>query len=275
MNKKQDVIVKLFELCEQRNDYSFHNEEVKHVCNEVGFGNPFDATKIDDKEKLPESLIEKDMTIIHLGHGEHQFIQGVNKVFHDFEDIQQIKTWKYKKSLLNMFNSSESNILSVANNQRILHDFLFDEDKEFCKSDIAERSKTYFPHRTGTSFKYNIGDESVEIRNIQIEIDLTIEFNGTVCVFEAKNGIPTPPSSFSVYQLYHPFLYYYKANEEEKIKIEQIYGVYVVRKFVAGINIISLWKYTFIDPYDMTSIQLEKSASYRLLPPENIQLSMI
>ncbi len=66
----------------------------------------------------------------------------------------------------------------------------------------------------------------LKMKNIQIEVDLTIEFQGTIGVFEGKNG---KPDSFSIYQIYHPFLYYYNANKETDIKgkIKDIFCVYV------------------------------------------------
>ena len=151
-NKKQKVIEELFKICKKRNNFIFDNILVKKVCTEIGFGNPFDVTKLDNKDKLPKILLDNDYCIIHLGKGKHKFYKGIGLVYHNFEKIEDkdTKDWKYIKSLLNQFNSSESNILSVANNQRILHQFLFEEDKEFDNVDISKRPKTYFPQRTKT-----------------------------------------------------------------------------------------------------------------------------
>ncbi len=265
MNKKDEVLTEIFKLCEQRNDYVFHNNLVKDIAKKVGFGNPFDATKLDSRNKLPEILLENDYAVIHLGNGNHQFIKGIDKVYHDFEPIQEILEWKYKKSLLNEYNSSESNILSVANNQRILHNFLFGKDTEFDDVDISKRPKTYFPHRTKTSFEYNFGaDLKLKLQNIQIEIDLTIEFQGTIGVFEGKNG---KPDSFAIYQIYHPFLYYYNANKHAAIngKIKEIYGVYVVKTIENKVTNLKIWAYTFENPLDITSIKFVKSVCYQLI----------
>lgn len=99
--------------------------------------------------------------------------------------------------------------------------------------------------------------------NIQIEIDLTIEFQGTIGIFEAKNG---SPSNFAIYQLYHPFLHYHNANQISEIKgeIKNIYGVYVVRNIEHGITNLKMWAYTFENPLDITSIKFVKSACYQL-----------
>jgi hypothetical protein len=53
MSKKDQVLTEVFEICQKRNNYVFHNDLVKDVSKKVGFGNPFDVTKIDNKDKLP------------------------------------------------------------------------------------------------------------------------------------------------------------------------------------------------------------------------------
>lgn len=264
-NKKHKVIEELLKICKRKNDFTFHNDLVKAVSAKVGFGNPFDVTKLDNKAKLPDVLLKNDIAIIHLGSGYHQFIKGIDKLYHDFEPIKKIQKWEYRKSILNQYDTSESNILSVANNQRILHHFLFGKDTEFDDVDILKRPKTYFPHRTKTSFEYSFGKEAkLELKNIQIEVDLTIEFQGTVGVFEAKNGVP---DSFSVYQLYHPFLYYYNANKQNELKgkIKNVFCVYVVRETAKDGDVIKLWAYTFTRQTDITSIKFVKSAAYKLI----------
>ena len=265
MSKKVKVLETLYKICSKKGDFTFHNDLVKEVCVEYKFGNPFDVTKIDNKEKLPELLLNENIAIIHLGGGYHKFIRGIEKVYHDFEPIEKSIQWGYKKSVLNQFNSSESNILSVANNQRILHHFIFGKDRELNDIDIIKRPKTYFPHRTKTSFEYAYGNEAImEFKNIQIEIDLTIEFQGKVGIFEAKNG---RPNNFSIYQIYHPFLYYHNANQQDTLagKIKEIFGVYVVREKSNIGDVLKLWAYTFTKPYDITSIKFVKSAVYILM----------
>lgn len=264
-SKKDQVIKEVFKICRRKNNFIFHNDLVKDVCKKIGFGNPFDVTKLDNKTRLPDILIKNDYAIIHIGSGKHKFIKGIDKVFHDFEPIQKNIDWQYKRSLLNQYNSSESNILSVANNQRILHHFLFGQDKEFDSIDITRRPKTYFPHRTKTSFEYYFGkDTKLEMKNIQIEVDLTIEFQGTIGVFEGKNG---KPDTFSIYQIYHPFLYYFNANKKTELKgkIKEIYCVYVVREKSKTHDTIKLWAYTFSNPLDITTIKFIKSAAYKMI----------
>jgi len=101
-----------------------------------------DVTKIDDTSKFPKILLDEDYFVLHLGRGRHKFVKGINNGFHSFEDINEdnIFDWKYRKSILNEFDTSESNILSVAGNQRIIHDFLYE--------DIVASPKVYNVRRT-------------------------------------------------------------------------------------------------------------------------------
>lgn len=257
-NKKNIVIEKLFEQCRNNHNYRFSNELVKEISKSVGFGNPFDVTKIDVKEKLPKLLLDNDYCIIHLGNGQHQFIKGIDTIYHKFETIKKedIIEWSYKKSLLNQYNDSESNILSVANNQRILHNFLFGDDIEYSSLPVEKRPKTYFPHRTKKTVEYLFNETSITAKNQQIEIDLTIEYSGIIGLFEAKNG---NPANFNVYQLFYPYLYYALSG----LNYEQIKCVYLVRTKQGNTSEITLWEYEFTDK-KLNSIKYIKSKKYIL-----------
>ncbi len=252
MSLKHQVLQDLYDYCLQHNNMVFHNDIVKDISRKNKFGNPFDATKLDSTDKLPQFMKDNDLCILHLGKGNHRFLKGIHILYHKFEPIQKSVVWEYRKSLLNEYNDSESNILSVANNQRILHDFLFGVDLEFDNLPVSKRPKTYFPHRTKATLAYNFGEEHIVCEKQQIEIDLTIEYGGTICVFEAKNGEPT---DFNIYQLYNPFLYYYKAFPDNKTVC-----VYLVRNG----DSLKLWLYTFADPLQIGSIQFIKSREYNL-----------
>lgn len=259
-SKKTQVLLRLLEVCQEKGDFRFHNNQVKDIARQVGFGNPFDATKLDNLDLLPKVLLDLDLAVVHLGKGFHAFVKGTQQVYHTFEPNTEQIDWQYRKSLLNGYNSSESNTLSVANNQRILHDFAFEQDSEFDDVAIEHRPKTYFPHRTKKMLAYEVGDHKVDDL-LQIEVDLTIEFQGTVAVFEGKNG---KPKTFNVFQLYHPFLYYHLANESItglNGLIKEIIGVYVVRQN----NTLKLWAYTFDQPLSPTSIRFLRAKSYRLI----------
>lgn len=250
------MIIDIFNLCKKRKDFVFDNALVKVVCKRHGFGNPFDATKLDDTSKFPQILLDEDYLILHLGEGRHRFVKGITNGFHAFEKIDDKRTfnWKYRKSILNEFDTSESNILSVANNQRIIHDFLYE--------DIVANPKVYNARRTKMDLAYHVGREKIEANNLQMEIDLTMELHGVVTTFEGKNGFP---HDFAVYQLFHPFKYYSVLKEQKKLEVKIITCCYILRKRERKKTILRLYNYTFENGNDMSSIKLLKKAQYNLI----------
>ncbi len=145
MGKKQEVITEIFNACKKQGNYEFDNDIVRTIAKKSGFGNPFDVTKLDNTDKFPDILKENDYFIIYIGGGKHKFIKGIKNGFHKFEviDKKNVFEWKYRQSILNEYDTSESNILSVGFNQRIIHDFLYD--------DIVANPKMYGSRRTKTA----------------------------------------------------------------------------------------------------------------------------
>lgn len=253
-SQKKQVIELLFEHCQKSNDFVFDNGLVKRLCGKVRFGNPFDVTKLDNTDNFPDVLLENDYYIAHLGKGRHCFMPGIAQAYHAFEGIQDVREWTYRKSLLNEFDTSESNILSVAHNQLITHDFLYE--------DRRANPNMYMAKRTSGSFCYRVGQQAITTDKLQMEIDLTLEYKSRVTVFEGKNKFP---DRFAVYQLYHPFLYYYELGESNALDIATIDCCYLLRGKGDSGSIIRVYLYTFPDPYDMASIDLQKSTEYRLV----------
>ena len=256
MGIKQDVLSDIFKNCLKNKTLIFDNELVKKFCKMRGFGNPFDVTKLDNTKVFPEIMMKNDYFIIHIGEGKHQFVKGIDFGFHKFEEIPQknIYSWKYRKSLLNDIDTSESNILSVGFNQKIINDFLFE--------DIVANPKVYNARRTKATLHYKINKQDIITNNLQMEIDLTTENNGVVTIFEGKNNFP---DNFAVYQLFNPFLYYLNLNNEKKLSIKEINCCYLLRKKEKDESIIRIYNYTFTKPNDMNSIKLIKCAQYNLI----------
>ena len=256
MGTKQDVITEIFELCRDKGDFVFSNTLVKELCKKHGFGNPFDVTKLDDTSRFPEILLGEDYFILHLGEGRHKFVKGIHNGFHVFEKIDSngIFHWKYRRSILNEFDTSESNILSVASNQRVIHDFLYE--------DIVANPKVYNARRTKMNISYRVGIEEIAATNLQMEIDLTMELNAVVTICEGKNGFP---KDFAIYQLFHPFKYYSTLRNERKLEVRLITCCYILRRREREGSLLRLYNYTFEDEDDMSSIKLLKNAEYKLV----------
>lgn len=127
--------------------------------------------------------------------------------------------WRYRSSLLNDLEAGEASTLSLAFNQRILHDFLYE--------DITAAPRIYIPGRTRADLSYWVGNTQLNLTSQQMEIDLTIECNGVVTVVEAKNSFR---KDFSIYQIFHPIKYYSQKLQEVELQPQEINACYVLRQ---------------------------------------------
>ena len=132
-------------------------------------------------------------------------------------------------------------------------------------SDIVANPKIYISERKrGINFEYFIGKEKLKFENLQIEIDLTVEYNGYVTVFEAKNVSKNWLEDFNIYQIYNPFRYYYELKLNNQLDIKNITAGYLLRKKEKEYSIIRLYLYTFENYKDITSLKLLKKREYIL-----------
>lgn len=260
-SKKKQVLQALFEECQRRGEWQFGNELVKQVCEYLDFGNPFDVTKVDSIDELPEAVRQQGFCVVHVGRGKHAFVQELQKWYHVFEDIEEeeVVQWRYRKSLLNDLDTGEATALSFVYNQHILHDFLYE--------DVVASPKIYVPGRTRDDLEYTVGSTLIKAPNQQMEIDLTLEYQGTVTVLEAKSRFL---KDFAVYQLFHPVKFYLQRAKETGIPIQDINACYVLRQSrrVRGQAYpetkVRLYLYRFGDPDRIDSLQLVRKAEYHL-----------
>ncbi|MFH1140970.1 MAG: hypothetical protein V1724_04745 [Chloroflexota bacterium] len=254
-SKKQAALEKVFQATLARGGpLVFDNKLVKQLTGE-DFSNQFDVTKQDTSEKLPTLLRNQDFFVVHLGGGKHQFVKGIKLGYHELEPISDSETipWKYRKSILNEMDSSEANILSLISNQRIVHDFLYE--------DIIASAKVYLRKRKKSSFSYAVGQQTIEATTVQVETALTFEYLGHVTICEAKNGMP---KDFAVYQLFHPIRYYLNLQRQHRLAITKISGMFVNRHVANSQTLVELRLYEFTNPDDIGSINLVKKSRYRL-----------
>ena len=64
MGKKQDTLAAIFEYCKKKDDFRFHNDLTKEICEKTGFANPFDVTHIDNSDKFPENMYIATLTLL-------------------------------------------------------------------------------------------------------------------------------------------------------------------------------------------------------------------
>lgn len=258
---KKEIITEIFQRCKAADNLEFDNDFVKKVMSDIGAKtNPYDMTKLDDTSKFPKLLLDEDYFIAHLGGGKHRFVKGIHKVFHKFESINEdeILHWLYRPSVLNDYSNSESSVLSLCFNHRVIHDFLY--------LDIVSNPKIYNSERkTKIGFDYKIADLEINAENLQIEIDLTTEYQGQLTVFEGKNAPPNRwIENFNVYQLYNPYRYYFDLVKNDKLDIKNINACYLIKQKQDDCLVLRLYLYRFENYDDITSLTLIKKREYHL-----------
>ena len=255
MSKKREVLARLFLECQNKGEYIIDRKDVRRVCDEVDFGNQFDVTKVDRSSLYPDVMKQgTGYFIAHLGKGRHQFVPNQSLAYHPFEAIDQAETgvWEYVPSILNDFDSSEANILSVAYNQLILHDFLY--------GDRRANPEIYLARRTKFTGEYTIDSQPISVTQVQLEMDMALEWNGDVTIMEAKNGFH---DDFAVYQLFHPYLYFDHFRRRGTLDIKGIQCCYLQRRKRKGISTLRLHLYRFYER-DLSLIELVRKREYVL-----------
>ena len=270
MSKKTKLQDALVQFCIDRDGpnkpmYVFTNDEVKTLSMDVGFRNHNDATHIDSSATLSPLMKKERLAVVHLGTekgvgnvAKHAFIRGIEKVFHKFEKIkpENVHKIKYRPGPLDHLNTSESNILSIVHNHGILKEFLY-------PGDLRADPHIYMAHRTRVMPNYRIDSIDIPANLIQIEVDMTLEHEGRITVFEGKNW-KSGREDFAIYQLYMPFRYYNLRQVAGEIEIGEIECCYVVRRKHKIGSDIDAYLYTFDDPEDMASIRLIKAERFEL-----------
>jgi hypothetical protein len=273
-SKKHTLLDMIVDLCIGRDGpnqpfYIFDNAEVKRLSALIGFANHNDATHIDSGQSRSRKMQEEGFSIVHLGtlrHGRssarHAFVRTTS-IFHEFEDILESETYEinYRKSPLDEMNTSESNILSLAYNQGIVNRVLY-------PTELRANPSIYMAHRTRFTPTYHVGGLHLPFGEVQIEVDMTVEHEKHVTVFEAKNWKKNR-SDFAIYQLFHPFHYYHKKILESGTDIHSVDCCYLVRRQLTGSHQsgseIDVRRYTFTDPNDILSITCLSKQRFRLL----------
>ncbi len=259
---KKQTLVKVYLDCALRNDFKFNNTLVKQLTGSE-FSNQFDATKIDTSEGLPDELRERDVFIVHLGNGQHQFVRDIRSGYHMLEDVPDIavhRGWTYRPGVLDGTDMSEAGVLSIAFNQQIIQEFLYDDRTRQVYINVPRRTRG----KETNSFSYRIGDQVVDVLGLQIEMDFIVERNGEIALIEAKCSSGGLPKDFAVVQVYLPYRRLLKILEEKKTN-PRIRSLFLLQyKKPDGLSALRLYEYTFVDPLDMGSIRLLKNAEYIL-----------
>jgi len=198
---KADILTEIWtEVRLSPEPFIFDNEVVTKAC--VGrYRNPHTLTKLDRLGEVPTALSDDDVFIVHLGEGRHRFVRGLKAGFHKFEELKQPpEERQYTPTTLDELGGGEADMLSRVYNHGVIQLFLYGDD--------TERTRIRLPGRTSdardNSFSYLVGDQSVDVSQLQVEMDFIVQHDNDIVFAEAKSG--ALPETFAVAQLFMPFL---------------------------------------------------------------------
>jgi len=157
--------------------------------------------------------------------------------------------WTYQKTVVNDLRSqSEGTLLSFVFNKGIFQDFL----------GATEPLQANTIGRTNGTFQFFIGDQSISVSNLQIEIDYLVYTVAFVSPVEAKTrtGRAKLPVDFNVHQVYNS--YRYLKNQG----VENVRPLYCLSRQTATQRIFRLYEYRFDDDLRPASIGLVRAKEY-------------
>jgi hypothetical protein len=263
-SKKHRVITKLFEglrAIDKRSEVlNFNTDMVRQVCLEVSFKNPFDATKYDTYDILPDCLKEAGYFIVHLGRGDHAFVKGGG--YHSLEPIEEKKLWKSSGSILDKLGISEASAISTLYNERIIHDFLYGR--------VDVDLKVHTARRSNVTYKFKIGKNDLWANYLQLEIDGFFEGKNLIVPVEMKHGKQT---NFEIRQLFTMMKYFELFQKLGKIPSRyRIRYLFVNRVHERTKEHFNIYEYRFKNPVDFNSIEFVRAVQYNMTGASTLPL---
>ena len=117
---------------------------------------------------------------------------------------------------------------------------------------LTIRGRKYTP-----SFKCKASGFDLDISSVQTEVDAGYEGRDKIVLIEAKNS---DNNNTIIRQLYFPYRQWQDQTGKE------VYPLFFEKRNINGERIYYIWMFKFTDKEDYNSIQLVKSARYRILP---------
>ncbi|EQD45861.1 hypothetical protein B1B_12862 [mine drainage metagenome] len=207
--KKRETLRRIWEWVQEHDPehLEFDNDLVKRISGEEDFSNQFDVTKVDTSKRLPDIFHENDVFMVHVGGGRHRFVRPIRLGYYPLpKSYGEPVEWGYKPGILNGKDDSEAGVLSLAYNNQVIQDFLFDNPREPVMIHLPRRTRV---GTKGVSFDYFIGDIEVRAENLQIEMDFLLQTyppTNLIAVAEAKRVVdPSDLPDFAITQVFLPF----------------------------------------------------------------------
>lgn len=199
--------------------------------------------KQDTRNDRPQIFIDNGLFILPVKNGYYKIIKGEGYV-----DIPSIETDinEYNSKLdfkldTSEIGNSEMQHLDFAYASSLIRTFMNDESLV-----LTIRGRKYTP-----AFSFNVGKQIIETQSVQTEVDAGYEGRDKIVLIEAKNSAT---NNTIIRQLFYPY---------KQWKLHTKKDVFLLFFEKRG-DVFYIWQYGFSDEHNYNSIELVKSARYRI-----------
>ena len=200
--------------------------------------------KMDTRESVPEIMKKNGLILLPVKNKFYVIVKGEGYV--DIPDIKgeaEIYNTKLDFDLdTTKIGNSEMQHLDFAYASSLIRTFM--EDPSLV---LTIRGRKYTPE-----FTYKVGNNTVETKGVQTEVDAGYEGKNKVVLIEAKNS---STKNTIIRQLYYP---YRQWPEHTKKTVFLLF-------FEKRVDEYLIWQYEFTDKNSYDSIKLVKSKKYKII----------
>lgn len=200
--------------------------------------------KMDSREEVPPVLRDKGLFLLPIRNGKYVLVKGEG--YMDLPDIDS-EIIEHKSALdfdpdTSKVGNSEMQHLDLAYATSIIRTFVGDPSLV-----LTIRGRKYTP-----PFSFDVGKFRIDTESVQTEVDGGYEGKEQIVLIEAKNS---KTKNTIIRQLYYPFRQWQAATDKKVLTMF----------FEKRGSVYSLWEFGFKVEDDYNSIELLKSARYKLI----------
>ena len=200
--------------------------------------------KMDTRESVPDIMKKNGLILLPVKNKFYVIVKGEGYVdIPDIEGDAEIYNTKLDFDLdTTKIGNSEMQHLDFAYASSIIRTFM--EDPSLV---LTIRGRKYTPE-----FTYKVGNNTIETKGVQTEVDAGYEGKDKVVLIEAKNS---STKNTIIRQLYYP---YRQWSEHTKKNVFLLF-------FEKRVDEYLIWQYEFTDKNSYDSITLVKSRKYKII----------
>lgn len=200
--------------------------------------------KMDKRENVPQIMRDNGLVLLPIKNGQYVIVKGEGYVdIPEIETDAEVYNTKLEFELdTSKIGNSEMQHLDFAYASSLIRTFMQDPSLV-----LTIRGRKYTPE-----FTYKIGNNIIETKGVQTEVDAGYEGKDKIVLIEAKNS---STKNTIIRQLYYPYRQW--AEHTKK-------NVFLLFFEKRGDEYL-IWEYKFTDKNSYDSIQLVKSKRFKII----------